>query len=82
MDEFQQLLSTPDLLARVQLASAAMDKHRVAMFRLANIRGQALLELRAQGRSAADLADQLGVTRQQVHRLLREATGRLPEPTI
>ena len=80
MDEFQRLLALPDPLLRVEKASAAMDDHRRAMSRLAVIRAQALLELRQNGQSAAELAGVLGVTRQQVHRLLREASGRGYEP--
>jgi DNA-directed RNA polymerase specialized sigma24 family protein len=76
VDEVEILLRTDDPLARVQMASSSMDRHRVAIARLATIRGQALLELRARGHSAADLAGMLGVTRQQIHRLLREALGR------
>jgi hypothetical protein len=79
VDEFQKLLGIPDLVVRAQMASAAMDDHRRAMFRLANIRGQALIELR-RGHSVAELAGLLGVTRQQIYRLLRDATGR-PDPT-
>lgn len=79
MDEFQKLLAVPDPLTRAQMASAAMDDHRRALFRLANIRGKALIELR-RSHSAAELAGLLGVTRQQIYRLLRDATGR-PDPT-
>ncbi len=56
-----------------------MDEHRRAIGRLAAIRGAALVELR-RGQSVAWIADQLGVTRQQVHRLLREALGRVYRP--
>lgn len=75
MDEFQNLLAIPNPLTRVQMASVAMDEHRRAMSRLATIRAQALLELRQQGNSAAEIARMLGISRQQVHRLLREAIG-------
>jgi DNA-directed RNA polymerase specialized sigma24 family protein len=80
VDEIPRLLNVPDLVVRAQMASAAMDDHRRAMFRLAGVRGQALLELRRSGHSAAELARMLGVTRQQVHRLLREALGRDDRP--
>lgn len=74
VDEFQALLALPDLVFRIQQASRSMDEHRRAIGRLAAIRGAALLELR-QGQSVIAIADQLGVTRQQVYRLLREALG-------
>jgi signal transduction histidine kinase len=70
-----------DPLTRMQMAASAMDDHRAAINRLAIMRGQALQELRASGRTAAELADDLGVTRQQVHRLLREAEGRASGPS-
>lgn len=45
------------------------------MHRLATIRAHALIELIEQGRTVTGLAGELGVTRQQVHRLIREARG-------
>lgn len=76
MDEIKTLLDEADPALRIQKASAAMDDHRRAMSRLATLRAQALLELRRNGHSAAEIARMLGVTRQQVHRILREALGR------
>lgn len=75
MNEFEELHNTENLLLRIQRASQLMEEHRRAISRLAIIRGNAIAELR-QGQSVQRIADQLGVTRQQVHRLLREALGR------
>ena len=71
--------SDQELLNEIQQASAEMDVHRVAIRRLAIRRANALAELRRR-RPAAWIADQLGITRQQVHRLLREALGRDYQP--
>jgi excisionase family DNA binding protein len=60
-------------LARAKAAAGLMDNHRHAMAALAAVRAGALRELRDQGMSVLDIADALGVSRQQVHRLLREA---------
>lgn len=76
MDEPHELDKVKDPLLRCQMASAAIDRCRTRMGVLKIIRARALLELRAQGHSAIDLAGMLGVTRQQIHRLLREAIGR------
>lgn len=73
--EIKEVLEVKDPLTRAQMAMAAMEERRRDMFRLANIRGHALIELRQQGHSAIELAKMLGVTRQQVHRLLRDAVG-------
>ncbi|HTJ77227.1 MAG TPA: helix-turn-helix domain-containing protein [Acidimicrobiales bacterium] len=71
MDEIASLQQCKDPLVRAQRAASMMHHHRVAMSRLAAVRAQALVELRQSGRSAAGLAEDLGVSRQQVHRLLR-----------
>lgn len=76
MDEFETLLKTEDPLERARMAASRIHEHRVAMSRLATIRAQALLELQRQGHTVVDVARILGITRQQVHRLLREARGR------
>src|ERR1044072_9444142 len=75
VDEFQELLETDNPVLRIQMASARMDRQRRAMAPLAGRRGHTLAELR-QVQSVTWIADQLGVTRQQVYRLLREALGR------
>ncbi len=59
-------------LARAKAAAALMDDHRQAIAQLAALRSVALRELRDQGMSALDIAEALGISRQQVHRLLRE----------
>lgn len=71
-DEIAELMALAPL-DRVRAASARMDLHRAAMARLGAVRGEALLALRAEGRSAIELAEELGVSRQQVHRLMRDA---------
>lgn len=73
------LLAIPDPLDRARMAGSAIDRLRTYMTRIKNIRGQALLEAR-RTRSATDLAAELGVGRQQLHRLLREAGGAGHEP--
>ncbi len=75
MDDPRELDKLPDPLYRCQMASAAIDRCRTRMRVLRNVRARALLELRGQGNSVIELAGMLGVTRQQVHRLLRDAVG-------
>ena len=60
-------------LARAKAAAQLMDEHRQAIADLAAVRAAALRELRDQGMSAAHISEALGISRQQVHRLLREA---------
>lgn len=64
-------------LARVRRATDLMDWHRAEIGRLAAVRAEALLELRALTGSVRDLAGLLGVTREHAYRLLREATERV-----
>ena len=59
-------------LARAEAAATLMDQHRRAMAELAAVRAAALRELRDQGMSAINIAEALAISRQQVHRLLRE----------
>ena len=59
-------------LARAAAAAALMDQHRRAIAELAAVRAAALRELRDQGMSAINIAEALDISRQQVHRLLRE----------
>jgi excisionase family DNA binding protein len=59
-------------LARAEAAATLMDQHRRAIADLAAVRAAALRELRDQGMSAINIAEALGISRQQVHRLLRE----------
>jgi DNA-binding MarR family transcriptional regulator len=78
MDELRELAELNEIedpLLRCQMASAAIDRYRARMSALRIVRARALMELRRQGHSAIQLAGMLGVTRQQVHRLLREAIG-------
>lgn len=81
MDDPRELDKVPDPLLRCQMASGAIDRCRVRMTVLKNVRARALLELRQQGNTAIELAAMLGVTRQQVHRLLRDAIGETYQPT-
>jgi excisionase family DNA binding protein len=59
-------------LARAKAAADLMDEHRHAIADLAAVRAAALRELRDQGMSAINISEALGISRQQVHRLLRE----------
>ena len=59
-------------LARAGAAATLMDQHRRAIAELAVVRAAALRELRDQGMSAINIAEALDISRQQVHRLLRE----------
>ncbi len=59
-----------DPVQRVQVCAELMDEHRDAISRLSEIRAQAVLEARSAGASSRELAEQLGVSRQQIHRLL------------
>lgn len=63
--ELEQL--TP--LERVLAAARLMDAHRDAIAALAQVRSDAVAELRRQGMSLAAIASGLEVSRQQVHRL-------------
>lgn len=60
-------------LARATEAAHLMDEHRNAISRLAAARAGALRELRDSGLSVINIAEALGISRQQVHRVLREA---------
>lgn len=77
MDDRQigQLLEVKDPAMRAQMAASAIDEQRLWMTRLAMIRAHALLELVDGGATVTGLAEQLGISRQQVHRLIREARG-------
>lgn len=68
----QSRLAKMTPLARAKAAAILMDEHRHAIADLAAIRASALRELRDQGMSAIAIADALEISRQQVHRLLRE----------
>lgn len=68
--------------ARAKAAAALMDQHRHAMARLAAVRVAALKELQEQGVSAANIAQALGITRQQVHTLLRRAAASEDDSTL
>jgi hypothetical protein len=65
-------------LDRVFEASAMMDEARRRMGWLAHYRALAVAELRAAGIRVDRIAEQLRVSRQTVHRLLREAQGDAP----
>ena len=68
----QSQLARMTPLARAKAAAVLMDEHRRAIADLAVIRASALRELRDQGMSAIAIAEALEISRQQVHRLLRE----------
>lgn len=66
-----------DELARGALQNAreyslAMETYRQVICRLAHLRRDALRDARRQGLSVIAIARHLGISRQQVHRLLRE----------
>lgn len=71
MEQTRLAKMTP--LVRAKAAAALMDEHRRAIAELAAVRASALRELRDQGMSAMAIADVLEISRQQVHRLLRES---------
>jgi hypothetical protein len=78
----EALLELPPL-ERAEAAARLMDAYRSAISRIATLREQALVEARFDGVSAAAIAHELGITRQQVHRLTGEvqAGGRqVPRP--
>lgn len=58
-------------LRLAQAYSDEMEEHRRAIGRLSGLRHEALLEARRQGLSVIEIAKILGVSRQQIHRLLR-----------
>jgi len=68
----QSRLAKMTPLARAKAAAVLMDEHRRAIADLAAIRASALRELRDHGMSAIAIAEALEISRQQVHRLLRE----------
>lgn len=68
-------LAELDALGRVQAAGSLIEEYRQAMASVAQIRSEAVAELRAQGMSLAEIAKHLNVTRQQVHRLEQAANG-------
>lgn len=70
-----EALKRLDALDRVSLAGELIEEHRQAMGTLAQIRADAVSELRDQGLSLAEIAEHLNVTRQHVHRLERAATS-------
>lgn len=87
MDEMEHAIDTQlrsyDQLApadRAQLLGALLHKLGVLTTRVSITRSRALVELRQSGKSAAEIAGILGVSRQQVHRLLRQAVGETYEP--
>lgn len=60
---------------RAKMLGAILHQLGVLTRRVSMGRGHALIELRQSGKSAIEIAGILGVSRQQVHRLLREAVG-------
>lgn len=59
-------------LEQAEAYANEMEQHRRAIHDLAQLRHQALTEARRQGLSVIQIAQTLGVSRQQIHRLLRE----------
>jgi DNA-binding MarR family transcriptional regulator len=83
MDEIDRLIDQElrqleqlDPATRAQMASSLLHRLGVLTSRVSITRARALAELRQGGKSAIEIAGILGVTRQQVHRILREALGR------
>lgn len=68
--EFRQLMKRCPI-ERAKLAISLLDGSRRRITRLSAIRVQALEQLRAEGWTLQQIADELGVSRQQVHRLLK-----------
>jgi DNA-binding phage protein len=71
MSDIEQLRRL-DPTKRYHAATQAMDAHRRALTDIAALRAQAVAELVATGSSVAEIAEQLGVTRQTLYRTLRE----------
>lgn len=64
-----------DPLERVRAAGQVIEEYRQAMALIAQVRSEAVAELRSTGLSLAEVARHLNVTRQQVHRLEQAASG-------
>ncbi len=64
-----------DPLERVTAAGHLIEEYRQAMAIVAQVRSEAVAELRSAGLSLADVARHLNVTRQQVHRIQQGAGG-------
>lgn len=60
-----------DPLTRARRAAARMDDHRAALARLASERAEAIREAIASGLSQADVARELGISRQAITKLLQ-----------
>lgn len=60
-----------DPLTRARRAAARMDDHRAALARLADERVEAIREAIASGLSQADVARELGISRQAITKLLQ-----------
>ncbi len=58
-------------LDRLKAAGKAIEEARTSMGTLAKMRADAIEELRQEGWSIGRIAKELGVSRQQVHRLAR-----------
>lgn len=76
---FRKLERVDDRFTRVNMLASRIDQHRVAMSRLAIRRAYELQTLRM-SHSVPEIAERLGITRQQVYRLIREADGREEAP--
>lgn len=58
-----------DPLARIAQAQAALRLLQAAQTRCADVKREAMVELRAQGWSLADVAHELGVSRERVRQV-------------
>jgi DNA-binding MarR family transcriptional regulator len=76
IDQELRMLDHYDPATRAQMASSLLHRLGVLTSRVSIARARALAELRRSGKSAIEIAGILGVTRQQVHRILRQAIGR------
>lgn len=73
-----RLDAVPTALDRVKLAGELMDRYRQALADLAAVRGDGIVEMRLIGRmSDEEIATELGISRQQVFKLGKEALERL-----
>lgn len=62
------------LVGAVHKAELEMDTHRQAVGDAARRRAELITELRDGGLSVVDVAERLGISRQAVHRALKEET--------
>lgn len=74
--QLRMIDQVPDVATRAQMASSLLHRLGIVTRWVAGSRSKMILELRRDGHGASDIGRILGVTRQQAHRLLREAIGK------